>query len=118
MRVVLGAGWPGILLHEAVGHGLEGDFNRKKTSAFSGLLGQRVAAPGVTLMDDGTLQDRRGSLPLDDEGTPSQATVLLEDRILRGYMQDRQNALLLGMQPKGTGRRQPRPVQRHRGKQC
>jgi TldD protein len=106
MPVVLGAGWPGVLLHEAVGHGLEGDFNRKKTSAFSGLLGQRVAAPGVTVMDDGTLQDRRGSLTIDDEGTPSQATVLIEDGILRGYMQDRQNARLMGMQPTGNGRRQ------------
>jgi TldD protein len=106
LPVVLGAGWPGILLHEAVGHGLEGDFNRKKTSAFSGLLGERVAAPGVTVMDDGTLQDRRGSLTIDDEGTPSQATVLIEDGILRGYMQDRQNARLMGMQPTGNGRRQ------------
>ena len=106
MPVVLGAGWPGILLHEAVGHGLEGDFNRKKTSAFSGLLGQRVASPGVTVMDDGTLMDRRGSLTIDDEGTPSQATVLIEDGILRGYMQDRQNARLMGMQPTGNGRRQ------------
>ncbi|MGF1593177.1 MAG: metalloprotease TldD [Kiloniellaceae bacterium] len=106
MPVVLGAGWPGILLHEAVGHGLEGDFNRKKTSAFSGLLGERVAAPGVTVMDDGTMQDRRGSLTIDDEGTPSQATVLIEDGILRGYMQDRQNARLMGMQPTGNGRRQ------------
>ena len=106
MPVVLGAGWPGILLHEAVGHGLEGDFNRKKTSAFSGLLGERVASPGVTVMDDGTLQDRRGSLTIDDEGTPSQATVLIEDGILRGYMQDRQNARLMGMQPTGNGRRQ------------
>ena len=106
MPVVLGAGWPGILLHEAVGHGLEGDFNRKKTSAFSGLLGERVASPGVTVLDDGTLQDRRGSLTIDDEGTPSQATVLIEDGILRGYMQDRQNARLMGMQPTGNGRRQ------------
>jgi len=106
MPVVLGAGWPGILLHEAVGHGLEGDFNRKKTSAFSGLLGQRVASPGVTVMDDGTMTDRRGSLTIDDEGTPSQATVLIEDGILRGYMQDRQNARLMGMQPTGNGRRQ------------
>ncbi len=106
MPVVLGCGWPGILLHEAVGHGLEGDFNRKKTSAFSGLLGERVAAPGVTVVDDGTLQDRRGSLTIDDEGTPSQATVLIEDGILRGYMQDRQNARLMGMQPTGNGRRQ------------
>jgi TldD protein len=106
MPVVLGAGWPGILLHEAVGHGLEGDFNRKKTSAFSGLLGERVASPGVTVMDDGTMTDRRGSLTIDDEGTPSQATVLIEDGILRGYMQDRQNARLMGMQPTGNGRRQ------------
>ena len=106
MPVVLGSGWPGILLHEAVGHGLEGDFNRKKTSAFSGLLGERVASPGVTVMDDGTMQDRRGSLTIDDEGTPSQATVLIEDGILRGYMQDRQNARLMGMQPTGNGRRQ------------
>ncbi|WP_299624003.1 metalloprotease TldD [Pelagibius sp.] len=106
MPVVLGSGWPGILLHEAVGHGLEGDFNRKKTSAFSGLLGERVAAPGVTVMDDGTMQDRRGSLTIDDEGTPSQATTLIEDGILVGYMQDRQNARLMGMTPTGNGRRQ------------
>ena len=106
MPVVLGSGWPGILLHEAVGHGLEGDFNRKKTSAFSGLLGERVAAPGVTVMDDGTMQDRRGSLTIDDEGTPSQATTLIEDGILVGYMQDRQNARLMGMAPTGNGRRQ------------
>ena len=106
MPVVLGSGWPGILLHEAVGHGLEGDFNRKKTSAFSGLLGERVAAPGVTVMDDGTMQARRGSLTIDDEGTPSQATTLIEDGILVGYMQDRQNARLMGMAPTGNGRRQ------------
>ena len=106
MPVVLGSGWPGILLHEAVGHGLEGDFNRKKTSAFSGLLGERVAAPGVTVMDDGTMQDRRGSLTIDDEGTPTQPTVLIEDGILKGYMQDRQNARLMGMTPTGNGRRQ------------
>lgn len=106
MTVVLGSGWPGILLHEAIGHGLEGDFNRKKTSAFSGLLGERVASPGVTVVDDGTLSDRRGSLSIDDEGTPSQNTVLIEDGILKGYMQDRMNARLMGMQPTGNGRRQ------------
>ena len=104
--VVLAAGWPGILLHEAVGHGLEGDFNRKKTSAFAGLLGRRVAAEGVTVVDDGTLPGRRGSLTVDDEGTPSNRTVLIEDGILVGYMQDRQNARLMGMQPTGNGRRQ------------
>ena len=106
MAVVLGSGWPGILLHEAVGHGLEGDFNRKKTSAFAGLMGQRVAAPGVTVLDDGTMPDRRGSLTIDDEGTPTQATTLIEDGILVGYMQDRQNAALMGMKPTGNGRRQ------------
>jgi len=106
MPVVLGPGWPGILLHEAIGHGLEGDFNRKKTSAFAGLMGQRVAAPGVTVVDDGTLGDRRGSLTIDDEGTPSQCTTLIEDGVLTGYMQDRQNARLMGMQPTGNGRRQ------------
>ncbi len=106
MQVVLGPGWPGILLHEAIGHGLEGDFNRKKTSAFSGLMGQRVAAKGVTVVDDGTLRDRRGSLTVDDEGTPGQRTVLIEDGILVGYMQDRQNARLMGMQPTGNGRRE------------
>jgi len=106
MPVVLGPGWPGILLHEAIGHGLEGDFNRKKTSAFAGLMGQRVAAPGVTVVDDGTLSDRRGSLTIDDEGTPSQCTTLIEDGVLTGYMQDRQNARLMGMQPTGNGRRQ------------
>jgi TldD protein len=106
MVVVLGPGWPGILLHEAIGHGLEGDFNRKKTSAFAGLLGQRVAAPGVTVVDDGTLNDRRGSLTIDDEGTPSACNVLIEDGILVGYMQDRQNARLMGQQPTGNGRRQ------------
>lgn len=104
--VVLGPGWPGILLHEAVGHGLEGDFNRKKTSAFAGLMGERVAAPGVTIVDDGTIPDRRGSLTVDDEGTPSSRTVLIEDGILTGYMQDRQNARLMGMEPTGNGRRQ------------
>ena len=106
MQVVLGPGWPGILLHEAIGHGLEGDFNRKKTSAFSGLLGERIAAPGVTVVDDGTLADRRGSLSVDDEGTPTQRTVLIEDGILKGYMQDRMNARLMGAAPTGNGRRQ------------
>ncbi len=106
MEVVLGSGWPGILLHEAIGHGLEGDFNRKQTSAFSGLMGQRIAAPGVTVVDDGTLADRRGSLTVDDEGTPTSRTVLIEDGILRGYMQDRQNARLMGVAPTGNGRRQ------------
>lgn len=106
MKVVLGPGWPGVLLHEAVGHGLEGDFNRKKTSAFSGLLGERVAAPGVTVVDDGTMDQRRGSLTIDDEGTPTESTVLIEDGILKGYMQDRMNARLMGMKPTGNGRRQ------------
>jgi TldD protein len=106
MPVVLGPGWPGILLHEAIGHGLEGDFNRKKTSAFAGLLGQRVASKGVTVVDDGTIQDRRGSLTVDDEGTPSQNTTLIDDGILVGFMQDRQNARLMGMKPTGNGRRQ------------
>lgn len=104
--VVLGPGWPGILLHEAVGHGLEGDFNRKGTSAFAGRLGQRVAAPGVTVVDDGTLPGRRGSLNVDDEGTPSQRTVLIEDGVLQGYLQDRLNARLMGMAPTGNGRRE------------
>ena len=104
--VVLGPGWPGILLHEAIGHGLEGDFNRKKESAFAGLMGQRVASPGVTVVDDGTLPLRRGSLTVDDEGTPTRATTLIEDGILVGYMQDRQNARLMGMEPTGNGRRQ------------
>ena len=106
MQVVLGPGWPGILLHEAIGHGLEGDFNRKKTSAFAGLMGERVAAPGVTVVDDGTIADRRGSLTIDDEGTPSQYTTLIEDGVLIGYMQDRQNARLMGMKATGNGRRQ------------
>ncbi|MDE3114709.1 MAG: metalloprotease TldD [Pseudomonadota bacterium] len=106
MTVVLGPGWPGILLHEAIGHGLEGDFNRKKTSAFAGLLGQRVAAPGVTVVDDGTIPGRRGSLSIDDEGTPTSRTVLIEDGILKGYMQDRLNARLMGMKPTGNGRRE------------
>ena len=106
MDVVLGPGWPGVMLHEAVGHGLEGDFNRKKTSAFAGLLGQRVAAKGVTVVDDGTIALRRGSLSIDDEGTPTNRTVLIEDGILVGYMQDRQNARLMGMKPTGNGRRE------------
>ena len=106
MEVALGAGWPGILLHEAVGHGLEGDFNRKKTSAFAGLMGQQVAARGVTVLDDGTIPDRRGSISVDDEGTPSGKNVLIEDGILVGYMQDRQNARLMGVKPTGNGRRQ------------
>lgn len=106
LDVVLGAGWPGILLHEAVGHGLEGDFNRKKTSAFAGLMGEIVASPGVTVVDDGTIHDRRGSLSIDDEGTPTNRTVLIEDGRLVGYMQDRQNARLMGVRPTGNGRRQ------------
>ena len=106
MDVVLGPGWPGILLHEAIGHGLEGDFNRKQTSAFAGLMGQRIAAPGVTVLDDGTLPDRRGSISIDDEGTPSGRNVLIEDGILVGYMQDRQNARLMGVAPTGNGRRE------------
>jgi TldD protein len=106
MDVILGPGWPGILLHEAIGHGLEGDFNRKKTSAFAGLLGERVAAPGVTVVDDGTIADRRGSLTIDDEGTPTQRTVLIEDGILKGYMHDRLNARLMGHAATGNGRRQ------------
>jgi len=106
MEVVLGPGWPGVLLHEAVGHGLEGDFNRKKTSAFSSLMGQQVAAKGVTVVDDGTFADRRGSLTIDDEGTPTQRNVLIEDGILVGYLQDRLNARLMNMKPTGSGRRQ------------
>jgi TldD protein len=106
MDVVLGPGWPGVMLHEAVGHGLEGDFNRKKTSAFAGLMGQRVAAPGVTVVDDGTMAQKRGSLSIDDEGTPTNRTVLIEDGILVGYIQDRQNARLMNMRPTGNGRRQ------------
>jgi TldD protein len=106
MEVVLGNGWPGILLHEAIGHGLEGDFNRKKTSAFAGLMGQRIASPGVTVVDDGTLPDRRGSLTIDDEGTPTSRTVLIEDGILTGYLQDRLNARLMGVRPTGNGRRE------------
>ncbi|MEN9873414.1 MAG: protease TldD [Pseudomonadota bacterium] len=106
MDVVLGAGWPGILLHEAVGHGLEGDFNRKGTSAFTDMIGQRVASKGVTVVDDGTLVGRRGSLTIDDEGTPTQRTVLIEDGILKGYLQDRQNARLMGVAATGNGRRE------------
>jgi TldD protein len=106
MPVVLGPGWPAILLHEAIGHGLEGDFNRKGTSAFSELMGKRVAAKGVTVVDDGTLHDRRGSLSIDDEGTPTQRTVLIDDGILTGYMQDRMNARLMGKPSTGNGRRQ------------
>src|SRR5205085_10146879 len=104
--VVLGPGWPGVMLDEAVGHGLEGDYNRKQTSAFSGMVGQQVSAKGVTVVDDGTLPDRRGSLTIDDEGTPSSCTVLIEDGILKGYMQDRLNARLLGAAPTGNGRRE------------
>jgi TldD protein len=106
MTVVLGSGWPGILLHEAIGHGLEGDFNRKGSSAFSGRIGQRVAAKGVTVVDDGTIPDRRGSLNVDDEGTPTQCTTLIEDGMLRGYMQDSLNARLMGMAPTGNARRE------------
>jgi len=106
MTVVLGAGWPGILLHEAIGHGLEGDFNRKGSSAFTGKIGQRVAAKGVTVLDDGTLPDRRGSLNVDDEGNPSQRNVLIEDGILKGYIQDSLNARLMGVKPTGNGRRE------------
>ena len=106
MPVVLGSGWPGILLHEAIGHGLEGDFNRKETSVFSGLMGARVGAPGVTVIDDGTIAARRGSLSIDDEGTPTQRTPLIEDGILVGYMHDRLNARLMGTKSTGNGRRQ------------
>jgi TldD protein len=106
MTVVLGPGWPGILLHEAIGHGLEGDFNRKKTSAFAGLLGQRIASPGITVVDDGTIEGRRGSLTMDDEGTPTSCTTLIEDGILVGFMQDRLNARLMGVATTGNGRRQ------------
>lgn len=106
MDVVLGPGWPGILLHEAIGHGLEGDFNRKKASAFAGLMGKRIAAPGVTVLDNGTIPDRRGSITFDDEGTPSGKNTLIEDGILVGYMQDRQNARLSGVDPTGNGRRE------------
>ena len=104
--IVLSSGWPGVMLHEAVGHGLEGDFNRKKTSAFAGLMGQQVAAKGVTVVDDGTIMERRGSLTIDDEGTPSAHNVLIDDGKLVGYMQDRQNARLIGVKPTGNGRRE------------
>jgi TldD protein len=106
MPVVLGSGWPGVLLHEAVGHGLEGDFNRKGTSTYAGRMGQRVASPGVTIVDDGTLAGRRGSLNIDDEGMPTQCTTLIEDGVLVGYMQDSLNARLMGMAPTGNGRRE------------
>ncbi|MBU0778963.1 MAG: metalloprotease TldD, partial [Alphaproteobacteria bacterium] len=106
MDVVLGPGWPGILLHEAIGHGLEGDFNRKGSSAFAGLMGQQIAAKGVTVLDDGTIPDRRGSITVDDEGTPSAKNVLIDDGVLVGYMQDRQNARLMGVEPTGNGRRE------------
>lgn len=104
--ILLGPGWPGVILHEAIGHGLEGDFNRKGTSAFSGRIGERVAAPGVTIVDDGSIPGRRGSLTIDDEGTPTRETVLIEDGILKGYMQDRLNARLMGVEPTGNGRRE------------
>ncbi|GGB92907.1 peptidase C69 [Novosphingobium endophyticum] len=106
MTVLLGPGWPGVLLHEAIGHGLEGDFNRKGTSAFTGRIGERVGAPGVTIVDDGSIAGRRGSLSIDDEGTPTKETVLIEDGILKGYMQDRLNARLMGVEPTGNGRRE------------
>jgi TldD protein len=106
MTVVCGPGWPGVLLHEAIGHGLEGDFNRKGTSAFAGRIGERVAAPGVTVVDDGSLGARRGSLSIDDEGTPTQCNTLIEDGILKGYIQDRLNARLMGVEPTGNGRRE------------
>ena len=106
LPVVLGPGWPGVLLHEAVGHGLEGDFNRKGTSVYAGRIGERVAAPGVTIVDDGTLPGRRGSLNIDDEGTPTRCTTLIEDGILRGYLQDTLNARLMGVAPTGNGRRE------------
>jgi TldD protein len=106
MTVVLGPGWPGILLHEAIGHGLEGDFNRKGTSAFSNRIGQKVGADDVTVVDDGTLNRRRGSLNVDDEGTPTQCTTLIENGILRGYIQDKMNARLMGMPATGNGRRE------------
>ncbi|HAX91775.1 MAG TPA: metalloprotease TldD [Rhodospirillaceae bacterium] len=106
MTVVLGPGWPAVLLHEAIGHGLEGDFNRKKTSAFAGLMGQKIAADGVTIVDDGTLENKRGSITIDDEGTPSQCTTLIENGVLVGFMQDRMNARLMGVKPTGNGRRE------------
>ena len=103
---MLGNGWPGVLLHEAVGHGLEGDFNRKGTSAFSGRVGEQVASKGVTVVDNGTMQDRRGSLTIDDEGVQTQCTTLIEDGILKGYMQDKMNAGLMGVESTGNGRRE------------
>jgi TldD protein len=106
MTVILGAGWPGILLHEAVGHGLEGDFNRKGSSTFSGRIGEQVASKGVTVVDDGTIADRRGSLQMDDEGNPTQRTVLIEDGILKGYLQDTMNARLMGVSVTGNARRE------------
>ncbi|TYC86242.1 metalloprotease TldD [Novosphingobium sp. BW1] len=106
MTVIMAPGWPGVILHEAIGHGLEGDFNRKGTSAFAGRIGERVAAPGVTIVDDGSIADRRGSLSVDDEGTPTQETVLIENGILKGYMHDRLNARLMGVEPTGNGRRE------------
>jgi TldD protein len=106
LDIVLGPGWPGILLHEAIGHGLEGDFNRKGSSAFAGLMGQQIAAKGVTVLDDGTIPERRGSITIDDEGTPSGKNVLIEDGVLVGYMQDRQNARVMGVEPTGNGRRE------------
>src|SRR5207247_420668 len=106
MTVVLGPGWPGVLLHEAIGHGLEGDFNRKRVSAFTGRVGTRIASELCTVVDDGTIADRRGSLNVDDEGTPTQRTVLIERGILRGYLQDRLNAALMRMTPTGNGRRE------------
>ena len=106
MPVVLGAGWPGVLLHEAVGHGLEGDFNRKESSLFTGKIGQLVTSPLCTIVDDGTLQNRRGSITVDDEGVPSQCNVLIKDGVLQGYMQDKMNARLMGVEPTGNGRRE------------
>ncbi len=106
MTVVLGPGWPGVLLHEAIGHGLEGDFNRKGTSAFAGRIGERVASEACTIVDDGTLSRRRGSLNIDDEGTPTQCTTLIENGILVGYLQDKLNARLMGVKPTGNGRRE------------
>src|SRR5690606_6609442 len=106
MTVVLGPGWPGVLLHEAVGHGLEGDFNRKRSSVFAGRIGERVAAPGVTVVDDGTIERRRGSLNIDDEGNPTQRNVLIADGILKGYLQDTPNARLMKTRSTGSGRRE------------
>jgi TldD protein len=114
MDVVLGPGWPGILLHEAIGHGLEGDFNRKQTSAFAGLVGQRIAAPGITVVDDGTIERRRGSLTIDDEGTPTSCTTLIEDGILKGFIYDRLNARLMGASRPATAGASPMPISRCR----